>query len=806
MNVESLKSELQQVLDDDLVLRKEFGELKRSLSDYRNQLIMRDEDCKRLQVTIDVLNTKLVVMERDNSSYKIELTSFRELRGSIKEQLDAKQNEIDARLEEIQQLKNDLNTIAAGYEQKIAEMRIEAELQVERLTSEFSSQIHELKSTAHYKETGIKDEFENRLSELSVIWADKEQSILLNHEEQIIALKSNHEKQLADLAKNYEQRLLDNTNQSEDELLAIKAIHQSAISQLVEDYDSRTERLETTYKNENVQLVEKIEQQHRDHTLDFESRLGQIKDEYSTKERELIANYEDQIVELKTISASSNGQISESFLNQINEIKSAHAEEIKSKDADFKQQFEDISNQYEERLSNTLIHSNSQNSKLSDDLAKVVQENEAFKNKINELALFLNTQNDDIISLTTQLSLLQNALNTETNKFAQVSSEFESFKQSSSLSNSEQVNELNSQILNLQSQNSEIVNGLELKINLLEDELKNLSNVFESTTNTLSETEIALELKVEELSNASAQIDSLNAEIAELKQSILDKDLAFDGIKLSIEENFEKQSALKEIEYQKLLAENSNLINEIDIAQDKVEAQSAELEILKSEFEELRVQGIGKAEHFKETLATKNFEITNMEANNAALAEELVQTKAEVNNLREQISNSANDSGFVESLQKLIETLGNEKNTLLAEINRLQQITTSLNLTIEGLSEKIAGYESEITNLKNSPSSEQHDAFVDRLFKQIDALNDQHLVLLSEKEQMAGQLLKMNDVVSELSQQVDNERIDVTDLNNHRKNVILAKNSGGISEKSHMKEQINDLVREIDKCIALLST
>jgi septal ring factor EnvC (AmiA/AmiB activator) len=83
MNVESLKSELQQVLDNDVVLRKEFNELKRSLSDYRNQLIMRDEDCKRLQVTIDVLNTKLVVIERDNTNYKAELTSFKELRGTI---------------------------------------------------------------------------------------------------------------------------------------------------------------------------------------------------------------------------------------------------------------------------------------------------------------------------------------------------------------------------------------------------------------------------------------------------------------------------------------------------------------------------------------------------------------------------------------------------------------------------------------------------------------------------------------------------------------------------------------------------
>src|ERR1043165_3338356 len=112
MNPDSFKSELQQVLDNDLVLRKEFTELKRSLSDYRNQLIMRDEDCKRLQVTIDVLNTKLAVMERDNNSYKAELTSFRELRGTISAQLEEKQTEIDARVTEIQSLREELSAMS----------------------------------------------------------------------------------------------------------------------------------------------------------------------------------------------------------------------------------------------------------------------------------------------------------------------------------------------------------------------------------------------------------------------------------------------------------------------------------------------------------------------------------------------------------------------------------------------------------------------------------------------------------------------------------------------------------------------
>src|SRR5688572_2091486 len=167
MNVESLKSELQQVLDNDVALRKEFNSLKRSLSDYRNQLIMRDEDCKRLQVTIDVLNTKLVVMERDNNSYKAELTSFRELRSSISGQLEEKQLEIDARVAEIQGLREELSAMSADYETRLDDMNLAHGTEFERLNTEHSAAIAELKSNMQYREAGIREEYENRLSELS---------------------------------------------------------------------------------------------------------------------------------------------------------------------------------------------------------------------------------------------------------------------------------------------------------------------------------------------------------------------------------------------------------------------------------------------------------------------------------------------------------------------------------------------------------------------------------------------------------------------------------------------------------------
>lgn len=185
--------------------------------------------------------------------------------------------------------------------------------------------------------------------------------------------------------------------------------------------------------------------------------------------------------------------------------------------------------------------------------------------------------------------------------------------------------------------------------------------------------------------------------------------------------------------------------------------------------------------------------------------QEVLQLKNELVVLREQVQNSSESNVQLAVLQQNFEVLNAEKMSLGAEIDVLQTVISGLNEAIAGMNDKLSSYETEIESLKSSAKVEEQDAFIDRLFKQIDGLNDQKLALLDEKEQMANQLLKMNDVIGSISQQVDSEQIDVTSLNNHRKNVILANNSGGTNEKNHMKEQINDLVREIDKCIALLS-
>lgn len=798
MNVESLKTELQQVLDNDVVLRKEFNELKRSLSDYRNQLIMRDEDCKRLQVTIDVLNTKLVVMERDNTNYKAELTSFKELRGTIKEQLQEKQDEIDARLNEIQGLKDDLNAVAAGYEQRIEELKAESASELGQVKEDYTNQINELKIISTYKENGLRDEYENRVSELTIGWADREQGLMQSHEEALAELKSGYENEIAVLKASYEQQIVGLSSGSRGEIDMLIATHQETLSKKEQEYALAIETFETTYLAEINTLRAALEEQRSTLTTNFNQQVETLRNDYSGLEAALVAGYDKQIEDLQLQLAASSGELTTRYQTEIENLKQAHSDLLNETIAAHESRVNQIVNDYEEKLSVTLIHSNAQNSKLNEELSKAQSDQDATLEKVRELSLFIEGQTLRLDEQLYKIAELETKLQEETQKFMSLEGDYEGFKQSASLSNSEQVNELNAQIASLNLTHSDYVNELNGQIEGLNTELTNLGLLLEKTTNSLSSTEIELESKNVELAKVYGEVDGLKGLL-----SAGETELA--NFKAELQLSVNNQIQEKENEFQKLLAENSNLIHEIDAVQDRVEAQDAELHLLRSELEETKTISAGKTEDFKEVLANKNFEITNLEANNAALNQEVTMLKAEISELQSKLSSSLGSEEELNQFRTAMAELKAENDTLQLRLQEMQGTIGTLNESVAGLNLQIEGYVSELNGLKAESKSEEQEAFIDRLFKQIDLLNDERLNLLNEKEQMATQLLKMNDVVGVISQQVDSEKIDVTDLNNHRKNVILASNSGGVSEKSQMKEQINDLVREIDKCIALLS-
>lgn len=853
MNAENLKNDLQQVLNSDLALRKEFNELKRSLSDYRNQLIMRDEDCKRLQVTIDVLNTKLVVMERDNTTYKGELQSFKELRGSIKEQLQAKQDEIDARLVEIEQLKLELSGIASGYEKKIEQIKEESAQTLSQLKAEYDTQLGELRSGTHYKEMGIKEEYENRLLSISQSAAEKEQALQNEHQEAIRVLTQRYETEIADLKAKFESYQTETSSSYSNELEAVKSQHEQTVRQMEEQFAQKTEFLEYTHRNALATLRLELEEQRNESVSELRRQLNELNTQVQGKEQELRSYYENKLEEQGVLHQSATENLISRYSDEIADLKNSAVLEKQTLEADYElklaglklesdtqlealrselskqlsdaengssQQLNEVIAGYEAKLSNTLIHSNAQNTRLTEELSKVQLENDHFKEKIREMVIHIDHQNEQFAASSQELAAMQLEMERRINESEAIQNELNAFRLS--------VNEME----------GETIQNLRGEIEVLNKEIALITANLEDTTQQLAEVESKYSIRSQEADNLLLKLNELQANLDIVQSELNKKETLLSEIsnqhaaELSAKEEqwnaFREEQEIsssqllkeKEIEFQKLLAENANLINEIDVAQDKIDIQENEIMLLKAELEEMKAKGEGRINDLRETLNLKNFEITTLEANHAALHAESEVLKQEVNNLNSQLTMALQGNDQLTALQHNYDVLLKEKQALLSQINDLHSTVSNLNETISGLNNSIHNHEqeidaltarlSEVENIENqsvvSKSEAEQDAFIDRLFKQIDVLNDERLTLLNEKEAMANQLLKMNEVVSELSQEVDSQNINVLDLNNHRKNVILASSlNEGSDERRQMKTQINELLREIDKCIALLS-
>lgn len=810
MSFNDIKSELQQVLDSDIALRKEFNELKRSLSDYRNQLILRDEDNKRLQVTIDVLNTKLQVMERDNTIYKSEITSFKELRTNIREQLQEKQAEIDARFEEINALKAELDEIAGKYESQIEQLKNEAGSEINKLKEGYETQLSELRSGSHYKEMGLKEEFENRINELTGSFADSEMSLIASYNETISTLKSEHTNLIESLKSEYENKINSLTSESEVHSNGLKYTYENTISEMETGFQRKLESIEQENRNQVNGLKLSFEEERSGLVSGYNERIDELNARLISKEDELKTHYEARIEELTFQLSGNVSELTETYENKIQSLTQAftdkeqslilnHENHIQELQQKFNEELESLKYTYEEKLSNTILQSNLQNTKLNEELSRVQLEGDTQREQIITLSKDKEDKASFIQQLQEEISVYQSQIENNNQSISDITAEFESYKQTQSLSQSEQVNHLNAQI--------EVLNA----------EVSNLIAVIENAANQQSETEQLLNTKTEEANSLLLSNGDLTSQISELTALLAAKENELDEVKSqfafekqdivsAIESSFEEKLNASKVEFEKLLAENTNLIQEIELAQNKIEVLESELSIIKAELEETRTVSSGKVDDLKEILNNKNFEITNISANNSALHAEVSKLKEEIAHLSNQLSETAQNEDVMSHLKAEIETLTNEKTGFLSEMERLSGLVNELNTGTESLNMQIADYQSQIANLSEAKASAETEAFIDRLFKQIDALSDERLQLLTEKEELANQLLKMNEVISGISQNIDSQSIDVSDLNNHRKNVILAKSSGSNqNETTQMKKQINELVREIDKCIALLS-
>ncbi len=88
----------------------------------------------------------------------------------------------------------------------------------------------------------------------------------------------------------------------------------------------------------------------------------------------------------------------------------------------------------------------------------------------------------------------------------------------------------------------------------------------------------------------------------------------------------------------------------------------------------------------------------------------------------------------------------------------------------------------------------------------LNSIKEKVHTLMSNNSSLREQNMQLEAKVFELKNTLDQQKAEIENFNKKIKMLKMAKSLGGDSEKNtEMKLKINELVREIDKCISLLN-
>ena len=88
----------------------------------------------------------------------------------------------------------------------------------------------------------------------------------------------------------------------------------------------------------------------------------------------------------------------------------------------------------------------------------------------------------------------------------------------------------------------------------------------------------------------------------------------------------------------------------------------------------------------------------------------------------------------------------------------------------------------------------------------LNSIKEKVHMLMSNNSSLKEQKIQLETKVSELKNTLEQQKSEIESFNGKAKMLKMAKSLGGNSEKNtEMKLKINELVREIDKCISLLN-
>jgi chromosome segregation ATPase len=452
-------------------------------------------------------------------------------------------------------------------------------------------------------------------------------------------------------------------------------------------------------------------------------------------------------------------------------------------------------------------------------LSKLSLQNAEYASKIRDLIYHIDSQNEKEELLQNEINELNNSLLSTQQLSAGLKSEV-----SSLVKTNEEINSLKNELLQISDENKKLQNENSYQIIQIEKLNTDLKELQQAQLDLIRENNLLQDTFKSEHQLMQKDNADLIAEIGLIKLQLEDLTVHNDTLQnelLKFSELENELNSKNEIivslnnelnNYNELKDKNENLNSLVDSLNEKLENHSLLLkehldlqtnfQKLQSEFNDLNEEQLGISEirnelfSLNDQIAQKNLLISSFEV--------------EKNKLLAEIENSKLNSEFKNELEAKISELSNETEIQQNELNifkeKTKELTAELEFEKSNLNLIISDLKNQLNEKKTEINNSSDEAFIDKLFKQIDLLNDENAVLSTENDEISDNLNYLNEKYHSLSQIIENQKNEIIGLEERNKKIKLATElKVSDEENSDLKLKINELVREIDRCIALLS-
>lgn len=422
-----------------------------------------------------------------------------------------------------------------------------------------------------------------------------------------------------------------------------------------------------------------------------------------------------------------------------------------------------------------------------------------------ELELTKEDSANKISAISSELDALRSEKEESAAKFSAISTELETLKTEKEVS-AATFSAISAELETLKAEKEDSIS----RLSAISSELETLRSENEESLTKFSGVNSELETLRSEKEFLSNTNEGLVLEITSLKEATSSQITA-------LTDSFTQELNSMRSEKEALSISNNELLSEINTLKETASKQNTEAsEVLMQELSALKAE--------KETLTTVNAglsaEITSLKENatqavsapvvESLTEEQIAEVKAEKEHLTAELEAIKHELNIVTqnreekilSLQNEIGTLQNQLVSLSNSLNLETEEKNQLGTQIEQLTSLVTEKEQQLAGMSKNTDEE----FVDKLMQQINFLNDQKNSFETLYHDSVAELNLTKANLASITQLVDGQKDSISDLEETNKHVKLAQTLVlQAKDKTEAKQAINELVREIDRCIALLS-